>query len=246
HEGTVGGGGRARANAGRAPHERQRPIDDVRQDPVGTGCVVAREGGLRGAGGGEEHPVGMRDADAGDRRPHVSIMPSGVWVARQSRMSDVVRRRVAVDVPWRTLLKLIAAIALIWVWLQIYQLVLLLVVAVLLAVSLDPVVGWVQRRGLPRWGAATLVGVTLLALIVGFVMMTWSSLSDQAQDLGKRLPQFERQVNDRLPQVVRNAIGMKSGGASELQSAAMPYALQFVRALAGAVAGFAPRFTPPG
>ena len=69
-----------------------------------------------------------------------------------------------VELPWRTLFKVIAAGALVWAWLQIWQLALLVVVAVLLAVALDPVVSWVQSRGLPRWGAATLVCVALLAL----------------------------------------------------------------------------------
>src|SRR2546421_7946696 len=123
----------------------------------------------------------------------------GRRVARDDRMADVARRRVVVEVPWRTLLKLILAVALVWVWLQVYQLVLLVVVAVLLAVTLDPVVGWVQRRGLPRWGAATVVGVALLILIGGFLVLTWSSLSDQARDLGQRLPHFQRQGTQRLP-----------------------------------------------
>ena len=158
------------------------------------------------------------------------------------RMADVVRRRLALDIPWRTLFKLIAAVALVWVWLQIYQLVLLVVVAVLLAVTLDPVVSWVQRRGLPRWGAATLVGVVLLVLIGGFLMLTWSSLSDQAHELGGRLPQFERQITAKLPPVVRNAIGMKGEGAGGVESVAMPYALRFVRALVSAVVVFALAF----
>src|SRR5207248_11155674 len=82
----------------------------------------------------------------------------------------------------------------------------------------------------------------LLMLIAGFVTMTWSSLSDQAHEPGGRLPQFERQLNDRLPPVLRDAIGIKGGGASELQSVAMPYALRFVRALGGAVIVFALAF----
>jgi predicted PurR-regulated permease PerM len=157
-------------------------------------------------------------------------------------MSDPARRRVAVEIPWRTLFKLIAAVALVWIWLQIYQLVLLVVVAVLLAVTLDPVVGWVQRRGLPRWGAATAVGVAILVLIAGFLVLTWSSLSNQAHYLGQRLPEFEHHLIERLPPMVRNAIGMKGSGSSEVQQVVMPYALRFVRSLTSAIVVFALAF----
>jgi predicted PurR-regulated permease PerM len=157
-------------------------------------------------------------------------------------MADPVRRRLAVDIPWRTLFKLIAAVALVWVWLHVYQLVLLVIVAILLAVTLDPVVAWVQRRGVPRWGAATIVGVALLVLIGGFVAITWSSISDQAQYLARRLPQFEQEITRRLPPMVRDAIGVKSDAAAGIGSAVMPYALAFVRALAGAIVVFALAF----
>src|SRR5438270_11374812 len=113
-------------------------------------------------------------------------MARGRWVARDDGMADVARRRVVVEVPWRTLLKLILAVALVWVWLQIYQLVLLVVVAVLLAVTLDPVVAWVQRRGLPRWGAATVVGVALLSCMAGFPVRTGSARSVHAGQCGER------------------------------------------------------------
>ena len=147
-----------------------------------------------------------------------------------------------VELPWRTLFKVIAAGALVWAWLQIWQLALLVVVAVLLAVALDPVVSWVQSRGLPRWGAATLVCVSLLALIVGFLMLTWSSLADEAKFVGERLPALERSIGDRLPSAVRNAVGMKGGGSEGVESVLVPYAMGFVRALAGAAVVFALAF----
>ena len=121
-------------------------------------------------------------------------MPLGLQVAQCPAVADAVRRRTMVELPWRTLFKVIAAGALVWAWLQIWQLALLVVVAVLLAVALDPVVSWVQSRGLPRWGAATLVCVALLALIVGFLMLTWSSLADEAKFVGERLPALERSM----------------------------------------------------
>src|SRR5215212_8631159 len=92
-----------------------------------------------------------------------------------------VRRRTRLELPWTTILKVMAAIGLAWLWLQLYQIVLLVIVAVLLAVTLNPAVRWLEGRGFRRSVAATAVSFALLAATVGFFWLTWSSLSDQAR-----------------------------------------------------------------
>ena len=69
------------------------------------------------------------------------------------------QRRVAVVVPWRTILKLLAAAALVWLWFKLVQLVLVLLVAVLLAVTLNPIVVVARAPRLARWAATLLVGL---------------------------------------------------------------------------------------
>ena len=147
---------------------------------------------------------------------------------------------MTVEVRWATLFKLFAAIALVWLWITLYQLVLIVLVAVLLAVTLAPVVAWVERRGLPRWGASTLTGLVLLAIVGGFLYLTWASLSAQASMLGDRLQEFEQTTVTRLPEAVQNAFGDKQGGGIETYIA--PMALRFVRALSSAVIVFALAF----
>jgi len=55
-------------------------------------------------------------------------------------------RRVAVVVPWRTILKIVAAAVMIWLWFKLVEVVLVVLVALLLAVTLNPVVTWFERR----------------------------------------------------------------------------------------------------
>jgi predicted PurR-regulated permease PerM len=148
-------------------------------------------------------------------------------------MPESVRRRAIIEVSWKTFLKVIAAAVLVWLWLQLYPLFLVLIVAVLLAVTLNPVVAWFERRGLPRWGATTVVSLILLATVGGFLWMTWSSLSDQAQYAGQHFSDFERQTLDRLPAWVREWAGAKSGG--DIESKLAPYALRLARSAASAV-----------
>ncbi len=150
-------------------------------------------------------------------------------------MSEPVRRRVSVEVPWRTLFKLIVAVALVWVWLQLTQLILLVIVAILLAVTLDPVVRRVERRGLPRWGAATLVSFVLLGLVVLFLWFTWSSLADQSQYLAQHFTTMEHQLVHRLPGWARNIAG---GDTDEINSRIGTYALRLARSAASAAVVF--------
>jgi predicted PurR-regulated permease PerM len=150
-------------------------------------------------------------------------------------MPDVSRRRTVVEIPWRTLFKVIAAAALVWLWLQLWQTVLLVLVAVLLAVTLDPVVRWIARRGLPRWGAATLVTFVLFGTLIGFLWLTWTSLSSQAGLLGHHIEQFVHQIVSRVPPAWRNAFG--AGGADGAEALGS-FALKATRALGSAAVVF--------
>lgn len=142
-------------------------------------------------------------------------------------------RSTTVEVPWRTIFKLLAAAALVWMWLTLVQLVLVLIVAVLLAVTLNPVVDWFERHGWPRWGAAALIFVSTLAGVGLFAWLTWTSVTDQAAYASAHIAQFEHDLLDRLPEWVRNAAGVKSG--ADVPSGLGMAALRFGRSAISAV-----------
>ncbi len=147
-------------------------------------------------------------------------------------MAEPERRRIDVRIPWHTLLKLITAVALAWVAVQLIQMALVVIVAILLAVTLDPVVTWFMRRGLPRWGATLAVTLILVAAVGGFVWFTWSSLSDQVQYVTQHFPQIQQQATRALPAWTRNTLG--GGNASALEARIAPYALRVAQSAAAA------------
>jgi len=138
-------------------------------------------------------------------------------------MPDPTRTLVSIEIPWRTIFKLMAAAALIWLWLTLVSTILVVVVAVLLAITLNPVVEWLEARGLPRSGAAVAVGVVLLVLVGGFLWLTWTSLSDQAKYAGHYLNTVGGDIIGRLPVWLRNVVGMQDG--AEMRSWIAPVAL---------------------
>ena len=140
---------------------------------------------------------------------------------------------MAVDIPWRTIFRLFAAAALVWLWLALVQLVLVIIVAVLFAVTLNPVVAWFERRGMSRAGASTIVGLLVAVVVAGLLWLTWNSLSDQGAYLIDRLRQSAEELTTKLPSWARNASPLGEGDT--IPSLAAPYAARFGQSVASAV-----------
>jgi predicted PurR-regulated permease PerM len=149
-------------------------------------------------------------------------------------MPETHRQVVAVELPWRTILKVFAAMALTWIWLQTYELVLLIAVAVLLAVTLDPLVRWLEERGLPRWGASTIVIVALLIVVATFVYFTATSLPGQGRLVADKMLDTERDLAARIPKPIRDMLGMQSAG-DIVQSYVGPAMLHLMQAVASSL-----------
>ena len=127
-------------------------------------------------------------------------------------MADTQLRHTAVEIPWRTIFRVLAAAVLVWLWFQLYQVVLLVVVAGLLAVTLNPAVRRLVQHGWPQWLAAVVVSVGLLSIVAGFLVITWSSLSEQARFAMQNISGIEQDVVKRLPAWMRNSVRPPSSG----------------------------------
>ena len=154
-------------------------------------------------------------------------------------MADIIRRQVRLEVPWRTLLKLLAAIALGWALVQILPIVLILLVAVVLAVSLDPVVVWLERHRVARTFAAVVVAAGLVLLLVAFLWLTWSSLSSQWEQVAGAVESQIRDVWNRMPGWLQSALGSPQGtGAAPTEGVAVQVFSSTTAAVGSIVLGF--------
>ncbi len=97
------------------------------------------------------------------------------------------RNRFVLDVQVRTIFKIAAAVAALWCLWKLHTLILLLIVALILAVTLDVPVSWLERRKLSRRTASFLVSGALAVTSGAFVWLTWSSLGSQWQYLTSQL-----------------------------------------------------------
>lgn len=77
------------------------------------------------------------------------------------------------------------------------QVLLLIALAIVIAVGLDPVVGWIMRTGLPRWASVTAVLVIVLAVFGGFLALAIPVLVRQATALANDVPHYLHSLNNK-------------------------------------------------
>jgi predicted PurR-regulated permease PerM len=123
-------------------------------------------------------------------------------------MADV---RRTFDIAPAAIVKVLAAIVIVWLWLHLWQLLMLVVVSVVLAIALDPIVEWCCARRIPRSVAAAALVALLAALIIGFFWITGESLAGEARMLGTRLTDAEQTVIRHLPAVLGRQIRERYG-----------------------------------
>src|SRR5690349_10464956 len=88
---------------------------------------------------------------------------------------------------WRLLIILAAAIAVLWVVQKLEVIVVPVLLALMISALLLPAVDWLDRRGLPRGGAVTVVllgGFSILGGILAFVIIQFI---DGVPDLTKQV-----------------------------------------------------------
>ena len=108
-------------------------------------------------------------------------------------------KQLRLEIPWKTILKVLAGVLLAFVAIKLWPLIKLLIVATLLAVPLYRLVMWGCRKGWPRWAGLTLASLTLVLLVVGFAALAGPVAVRQASNLMKNLPKLEEQILNQLP-----------------------------------------------
>ena len=140
-----------------------------------------------------------------------------------------------VDITFATFLRLLAAIALGWIWLRLWTWFLLFVVAAFLAVALDPVVAWLDQRKIRRPFGSFLVVLLLAGMCGAFIYFSGASLKEQAGLVGSRMQEAQRQLEGQMPGFVTGMLQQDGSGQSPISG----YAMRLGRALLSGVVSVA-------
>lgn len=100
-------------------------------------------------------------------------------------MADIVRdpprdlTRVSIEIAPRSIALILAMIALVWLAWQLWPVALVLIVALILAGTFNPVVQWLEGKGFTRTWALIVLFITLLVSAAAIAFLTIPSLVDQ-------------------------------------------------------------------
>jgi predicted PurR-regulated permease PerM len=122
------------------------------------------------------------------------------------------------DLPWRTIVKVILTLVIIWLLTRLWSTFLLGFIALLIAAALFPLVRWLELRGFRRTFAIATVIVGLIggvALILGLVI---PPLIDDGRKFAQELPTYVeqgRRILDRNPELYDRLLSASQRGAAD-------------------------------
>jgi len=118
--------------------------------------------------------------------------------ARNEPSADRQIRTLRIELSLRSVLAVVAVVISLWLLTRLWQIVLVIVIALVLAGSLSPVVDWLERRHVRRGIALGLVLLLLVLAVVGLGFLVAPALVTQIQTLVKSAPDIQRQLADWL------------------------------------------------
>ncbi|HKP55344.1 MAG TPA: AI-2E family transporter [Polyangiales bacterium] len=139
-------------------------------------------------------------------------------------MSSPEPQRTEIHVPTTTIIKLLSAALIVYVAIQLWPQLVLLFVAVVLAVALEPVVDWLDQHGLSRGASVGICALLMFGGIAAAVIWILPSALEQLQEFVRRLPQLEEQIRQEitpkdplLRKWTSGLFNLPSGGEAALQ-----------------------------
>jgi predicted PurR-regulated permease PerM len=109
------------------------------------------------------------------------------------------RRALRIEISSATIIRILVTVAAVWLWLRLWQWLLLFMIGAFIAVGLDPLVTWLDARRFYRRYSAPTVVIALAAVLVAFGYLAGSSLIEQLGFLGYQLEQAREEIVRRTP-----------------------------------------------
>ena len=109
-------------------------------------------------------------------------------------MAEEPQRTVRIELSPRTLVLILVAIGAVWLAIQLWTVFVVLLVALVLVGTFDPLVGWFERRGVGRGRALAVIFLVVTLAIAAVMLVTVPPLVAQLQHIIENAPQERQKV----------------------------------------------------
>ena len=198
-----------------------RFIMNRRRTDDGDGTVEAPSAPLHGDEGDAEAMAAMPiDDNEGPviDDPDDELPPVQPILGRSDAVAEADKIVTRIEIPFRTIMKVVGTIFGIWIVIQISQILLLVFIAILLALALAPPVRFLQHHGLPRAAAAGVVFLVLVGLLAGFFGLIVPPMVQQGQSVIDNFPEYTESLEDviqRYPSIDERYQDIRQNGLGE-------------------------------
>lgn len=144
----------------------------------------------------EEEEVFPAYEDTGEEGPRLN--PVQRFIGQRDSVPERDKQTVRIEIPTRTIIKIIVTLVIIWLVMQVASIFLLLLLAVIVCLALLPVVRRLENRGMPRGFAVITVVSGLVGILAGFLWLIVPPLIDQTQNLIDAGPEYVENFDDIL------------------------------------------------
>jgi len=118
------------------------------------------------------------------------MRPVQPFIGSHDDLIDEPRQTMRIEVPTRTILKIIGTLIAIWLILQVLSIFLLLVLATFICLALRPPVRRLEQQGIPRVLAAASIYLILALITLGFFALIVPPLIDQIESVIENAPEY--------------------------------------------------------
>jgi len=125
-------------------------------------------------------------------------------------------KRLELIIPWATIFKIFAACALGYALIQLRIFLGLFLLALLIGITLYPIVRWTGRHRWPKWTGVLFSAMVLLLVVGAFFAVLIPAITTEGRTVIKNLPALREKVLSLLPQsgIARDAVNRILSSAS--------------------------------
>jgi predicted PurR-regulated permease PerM len=109
-------------------------------------------------------------------------------------------KKIEILVPAKTLFKIFLAILLIACVMKLAPLLMLLFLSLLIAVTLSPILNWIDKRGAPRWVGVLIIVLGLLGLVGIFFGVILPNIVSQVSAFVADWPRMRQELVSQIPE----------------------------------------------